>query len=66
MTWSNPDASEFEILEYILKLGNAIPEKKLGIKCKHKGIDCEKFLKDWGTLITVKISRSEKLSLLMI
>ena len=50
MTWSNPDASEFEILEYILKLGNAIPEKKLGIKCKHKGIDCEKFLKDWARL----------------
>jgi len=44
MTFKNPDEHELEIIEYILRLGNAIPQRKIQIKCKHKKIDFENFM----------------------
>jgi hypothetical protein len=61
MTLGSPDNVELDMLEYILRLGNSVSERKIRIKCNHKGIDYEKFLKDWDKLISVKISRSEKI-----
>ncbi len=52
---------ELEIIEYILRLGNAVPERKIKIKCKNKNINFEKFMDDWKSLIEIKISRSEKM-----
>lgn len=60
MALNNPTNEELEIIEYILRPGNAVPEKRLKIKCEHKKIDYEKFLNEWNDLISVKISRSEK------
>lgn len=61
MTFKIPTESELEIIEYILRLGNAVPEKKIEIKCKHKKMDFEKFTTDWKPLIELRVSRSEKL-----
>ncbi|MCL4453714.1 hypothetical protein [Ferroplasma sp.] len=61
MTFKNPDEHELEIIEYILRLGNAIPQRKIQIKCKHKKIDFENFMSEWKPLIEYRLSRSEKL-----
>ena len=52
---------ELEIIEYILRLGNAVPERKIKIKCKNKNINFEKFMDDWKSLVEIRISRSEKM-----
>ncbi len=60
-TYKNPDETELELIEYILRLGSSVPEKKIKIKCNHKKIDFDQFLKDWKPLIEIKIGRSEKI-----
>lgn len=61
MTFKNPNEHELEIMEYILRLGNAVPERKIQIKCKYKKIDFENFMSEWKSLIEFRLSRSEKL-----
>ena len=61
MTFKNPNEHELEIIEYILRLGNAVPQRKIQIKCKYKEIDFENFMSEWKSLIEFRLSRSEKL-----
>lgn len=44
-----------------MRLGNAVSERKIKIKCINERMDFYDFIEDWGTLLEIRISRAEKM-----